>query len=99
MRSPCTCAALDHAEDQPVRRLEQLRQFDAQPGEIVDVEKAAIVDLLGRDAPERDPVGLFFEQPMQPAEAVRTAGLPGECPHRGLDAPRRRPDRMAASAS
>ena len=81
---PLHLPAFDHAEDQPVRRLEQLRQFDAQPGEVVDVEKPAIVDLLGRDAPEREPVGLFLEQKMQPAEAVRIAGLPGDRPHRGL---------------
>ena len=94
MRSPCTCAALDHAEDQPVRRLEQLRQFDAQPGEIVDVEKAAVVDLLGRDAPDT--------RPGRPA--LRADGAAGEssparrdrpanAPHRGLDAPLPSPDR------
>ena len=86
---PLHLPALDHAEDQPVRRLEQLRQFDAQPGEIVDVEKAAVIDLFGGDAPEREPVGLRLEQPVQPAKALGTPGSPGERPHRRVERRRR----------
>ena len=73
-------AAFDHSEDQPVRRLEQLRHFDAQPGEVVDVEKAPVVDLLGRDAPERDPIGLILEQPVQPPKASGRPGSPANAP-------------------
>ena len=61
-----------------MRRGEQFGQFDAQPGEVVDVEKPAVVDLLGGDPPAGEAIGLRFEEPMQAAEAGRPAGPPGE---------------------
>ena len=38
--------------------------FHAQPHQIVDVEKSAVIDLLGRDFPMGEPVSLRFQQPM-----------------------------------
>ena len=50
--------AVQHAlaqqlEDQPMRVLEQLRQLHAQAGQLVDVEEAAVVDVVGGDAEMR----------------------------------------------
>ncbi len=36
--------------------------FHAQTDEIVDVEKAAVINLLSRDSPEGQAVGLLFQQ-------------------------------------
>ena len=49
--------------------------LDAQAGEGVDVEEAAIVDVARRDPPMGEPVGLRLQQPMQRPEAV---GMPGD---------------------
>ena len=68
-------AALAHeAEDRLVRAGEDLGFLDAQPGEAVDVEEAAIVDVARRDAPMGEPVGLRLEDAMQRPEALRDAG-------------------------
>ena len=55
---------------------EHLRLLDANGGEVVDVEEAPVVDLLGGHAPERQAVRLIGEQCFQPVEAV------GGCPSR-----------------
>ena len=63
-------ALAQEAEDQLVRRVEDLRPFHAQGGQLVDVEEAAIVDLVGGDAPERQAIGLGVEQLVEQVEAV-----------------------------
>src|SRR5205814_8761340 len=68
----------DHREHHAVRRGEQFGQFDAQPGEVVDVEKPAVVDFLGRDPPAGEAIGLRFEEAMQAAKAGRPAEPPGD---------------------
>ena len=47
--------------------------FHAQPHQIVDVEKSAVIDLLGRDFPMGQPVSLRFQQPMQAIVAAAAA--------------------------
>ena len=74
MRSPCTSPRSISAKSSRWVAVEQLGQLHAQPGEIVDVEKAAVVDLLRRDPPIGDAVGLGFEQPVQ---APKLSGWPG----------------------
>ena len=72
----------EHAEDQLVRRREDVFSLHAQRGEIVDVEETPIVDLVGGDAPERQPKGLVVEQAVKQVEALRVAGLAveqGDC--------------------
>src|SRR6266478_2040331 len=77
--------ALDQAEHEPMRLLEQLGQFHAQAGELVDIEKPPIIDLLGSDPPIGDPMRLHFEQLVQPLEARRITGLTGELHQCALD--------------
>jgi hypothetical protein len=52
-----------------VRGLEDRPVLDAQPRQRVDVEEPPVVDLVGRRAPVREPVGLRLEQLVQRVEA------------------------------
>src|SRR5258708_28221883 len=70
-----------------MRIAEHRRHLLAQADEVVDVEEAPIVDLVGRDAPERQAIGLAFEQLMQRAEALGRAG-PTVIARRGAGEPR-----------
>ena len=70
--------AVQHAlaqqlEDQPVRVVEQLRQLHAQAGELVDVEEAAVVDVVGGDAEMRCAPVLVLDQRVQVAPGRRAA--------------------------
>src|SRR5271165_699239 len=78
-------SALDQAEHQSVRLLEQLGQFHAQAGELINIEEPSVIDLLCSDPPIGDPICLHFEEVVQPAEARRVAGLAGEPPQCVLD--------------
>ena len=60
-------------EQEPVRFLEDLRQLHPNRGQIVDIEKAAVIDLLRRHAPEREPIRLIVEQRVERIEAARIA--------------------------
>ena len=51
--------------------IQHVGQLDADGGQVVDVEEAAVVDLLGGDAPEAQAVGLIGEQRLQAVEAAR----------------------------
>src|SRR4029079_1415957 len=51
-------ASFDEREQQLVRRREHARVFDADAGEVVDVEEAPIVDFVERRTPEREAVRL-----------------------------------------
>ena len=71
-----------HARDAPFaeQRLEQLVDrrehvavLDAQAGQRVDVEEPAVVDLVRRGPPVRQPVRLLLEQLVQLIEARRLA--------------------------
>ena len=48
-----------------------LPALHAQGGQLVDVEKAPVIDLIGGDAPVGQPVNLFIEQFFQQIEASR----------------------------
>src|ERR1700730_17360391 len=58
--------------------LEQLGQFHAQAGQLVDVEETPVIDLFRSNAPIRDPVGLHFEQLVQARETQRVTRLTTE---------------------
>ena len=64
----------DQAQQQAMGRLEHLAALHAQPGELVDVEEAPVVDLGARDAPVGEPVGLVLEQRVQRLEGLGQAG-------------------------
>ncbi len=68
-------ALAEQAEDQVVRGVEDFLPLHAQRRQLVDVEKAAVVDLVGGHAPERQAVGLGVEQPVQQVEARGVALL------------------------
>ena len=56
-----------------VRGLEHLRQFHADGGQGVDVEEAAVVDFLRRDAPGTQAVGLRIDEMIERIEGTRVA--------------------------
>jgi hypothetical protein len=66
---PLHIATLNQRQDQAVRDIEQFRLFDAQSGEVVDVEKPAVIDLVGRDMPVGDAKALHLQQTVQPPPA------------------------------
>ena len=66
-------AVSKQSQNQVVSRVEDLRILRADRGEIVDVEKTAIVDLLGGDAPVSRAVSLLLEQLIEAIEAVPVA--------------------------
>ena len=72
-------------EHQLMGRLEHLGAIHANGGQVVHIEKAPVVDLLGRDAPVAQAVGLPLDQRIQHVEAARVAALAVEAPHRLLD--------------
>src|ERR1700722_11796174 len=79
-------SALDQAEHQSMRLFEQLWQFNAQTGQLIDIEKPSVIDLLCGDPPIGDPICLRFEELVQPLEARRVTGLSGEPSQCVLDA-------------
>src|SRR5262249_30220442 len=64
------------AEDEPMRRFKDLLALHAQGGQVVDVEEAAIVDLVRGNAPVRKPVALVLQQFVQEIEAARVTDIP-----------------------
>lgn len=72
-------AALDQLADAGVDKLEDLRIFDTDGGQFVDVVEAAVVDFVGGDAPVRDAVGLIVEQAVERVEARRIAERRRRC--------------------
>ena len=64
-------SAPDQLQNHFMGRLEHRAILHADRGQLVDVEKSAIVDLVGRDLPEAQPIGLVGEQTLQPIEAAR----------------------------
>jgi hypothetical protein len=65
---------------------EDLRSLDPDRRQLVDVEKAPVVDLLGGHPPERQAVGLSVEQRVEVIEAGRLADLAVELRDAGLQA-------------
>ena len=62
--------ALGHqTQHQAVRVGEDFRILDTQRSELIDVEEAAVVDVVRRDAPAGEAEGLALEQRVQRVEA------------------------------
>ena len=55
-------------EHEPVRGAEDFRIFHPHAHEVVDIEEAAVVDLVRRDAPICEPVMLGGEQLVEPVD-------------------------------
>src|SRR3984957_10104786 len=58
-----------------MRLLEYGLVLHAQGSEIIDVEEAPIVDLIGGDAPGCEPEGLLLEEFVQPIRTCRRGGI------------------------
>src|SRR6202030_645622 len=65
--------------------LEQLGQFHAQAGQLVDVEETPVIDLFRSNTPIGDPVGLHFEQLVQARETQGVTRLTTELLQCNLD--------------
>src|SRR5580704_5602223 len=76
-------AFVDQSKDEGVRGLEDIVRLHSDGRERVHVEEASVVDLLGGDAPEGEPVALIAEQLVESVEAGRDARLTS---HVGKDA-------------
>ena len=59
------------AQDQLMRRLENVLALHVQRRQIVDVEKAAVIDLVRSHPPVRQAVALLLEQFVEEIEASR----------------------------
>ena len=68
-----------------MRGIKDLRQFHPDRGEIVDVEEAAVIDLLRRDAPEGKAISLIIHQLIERIEAARVARRAVDLGDRSLD--------------
>ena len=68
-------AAADELEKQSVGGIENLGQLHPNGRQVVDVEKAPVIDLLSRDLPECQPVGLRIQQFIKSIEAPRIADV------------------------
>ena len=60
---------------QAVSRVEDFWQLHPDRGQIVYVKKAAVIDFLGRDPPEGEPIRLGVQQFVERVEAARVARL------------------------
>ena len=66
MRRPSTAASRDQIEDQAVGLGETAGSSTRTPDQRLDVEKPAVVELLAGGAPERQPVVLAPQEPVEP---------------------------------
>src|SRR5690242_17967169 len=78
-------ARTDELEQKPLRILEYRQVFDAQPGEVVHVEKPPIVDLIGRNTPRRESIRLRLQQLVQVVERFVIAGSSRKAAYHRLD--------------
>ena len=58
-------ALRDQLQQEPVGSIEDLRQFHPDRREIVHVEEAPVIDLLGRHAPEGEAIRLIVQQSIE----------------------------------
>ena len=72
---PCDCAGAHQIQKKPVNGVKHLWQFNPDRRQIVHVEKTAVIDFFGRDAPGRQPIRLRVEQFIQDVEAACVARL------------------------
>ena len=75
----------DQREDEAVGVVEQLRQLHADAGELVDVEEAAIVDVVGGDAEMRRAPMLVGDQRIEAAPAREVPGRSVDPADGGID--------------
>src|SRR5687768_9077905 len=69
-------AVTDEPEDDLMNRAEHFRQLDSDRRKVIDVEEAPVIDLVRRNAPERQAVRLIVEETFEVVEAGRRARRP-----------------------
>ncbi len=82
---PPDLALADQAKDQLVACREDLGALHPDGGQIIDVEEAAIVDLIPGHPPVGEPVGLLGEERIQVVEACGVSGGAVEQPNVVVD--------------
>ena len=75
----------DELPDFRVNGLEYGLILDPQPREIVDIEKAALIDLASSERPIGDAVSLAFEKVVQSEQRARLARFWIERPQAAID--------------
>ena len=85
MRRPVTARAPTNSKHKLMRGVEDLGQFHANGGEVVDIEEAPVVDFLRGHAPEGEAIGLIVQQFVERIEAAPVAGRAVDLRERGLD--------------
>ena len=78
-------AGANQLKQQPVGVLKHPQVLDPQAGEVVHIEKAPIVDVIGCDTPGGQPVRLHFEQLVEGVECLAVARRARETLHDALD--------------
>ena len=68
-------AVAQQLENEAVSVIEQLRQFHAQAGELVDVEEASVIDVVGGNAEMRRAPVLILDQCVQLAPSLEAPRL------------------------
>jgi hypothetical protein len=70
------CACAHQLKNKAVNGVEDLWQFHADRGQIVYVEKAAVINFLSSDAPKRQTIRLCIEQFIELVKTARVARIP-----------------------
>ena len=85
-----TTQAVQHSlakqsKDQPVDVVKDVDVFDTNAGQLVDIEEAAVVDVVCCDPKVRQTPKLLLDQRVKPAPAGEIAGIAIELGHCGVD--------------
>ena len=76
MRKPVERAFIEQTENQAMRVIEHVRQFHAQPGQLVDVEKTPVVDVVRRPRENAPRAILILDQPSTSPSFASIARVP-----------------------
>src|SRR5215469_7756612 len=71
-------------EGEAVSVVKQLRQFHAQASELIDVEKAPVVDVIGGNPEMRCPPMLALDQPVELAPGLQSSRLAVDAVNRSV---------------
>ncbi len=81
----CDPTFFDQKCNETVNGIENTLVLDTNGGQVVDVEKSAVIDFIRRDSPIRQPIPLFLEQFFQPVETFRIAFFAIQLPDRAVE--------------
>jgi hypothetical protein len=61
---PCYQSLLEQSEREPMDCVENFRLLDPNSCQLVNVEEAAIINLVGGDVPEAQAISLLLQEPL-----------------------------------